>query len=82
MYGSNYLDMLRITSAGLLLLLFAPLHAPRAREATAFFEDFSGPSLDRSKWNVIVTGRTVNDEQQRIRELAQWLDKARGSGGS
>jgi len=64
MYGSNYLDMLRITSAGLLLLLFAPLHAPRAREATAFFEDFSGPSLDRSKWNVIVTGRTVNDEQQ------------------
>src|SRR5262245_2271298 len=29
-----------------------------------FLDDFSGPELDRSKWNVIVTGRTVNNEQQ------------------
>jgi beta-glucanase (GH16 family) len=29
-----------------------------------FFDDFAGPTLDRSKWNVIVTGRTVNNEQQ------------------
>ena len=29
-----------------------------------FFDDFSGGQLDRSKWNVIVTGRTVNNEQQ------------------
>lgn len=29
-----------------------------------FFDDFSGASLDRSKWNVIVTGFTVNNEQQ------------------
>ncbi len=29
-----------------------------------FFDDFSGPELDRTKWNVIVTGRTVNNEQQ------------------
>jgi beta-glucanase (GH16 family) len=29
-----------------------------------FFEDFSGPGIDRSRWNVIVTGRTVNNEQQ------------------
>lgn len=31
---------------------------------TVFFEDFNGPALDRSKWNVEVTGNTVNDEQQ------------------
>lgn len=29
-----------------------------------FFDDFSGNSLDRSKWNVRVTGNTVNNEQQ------------------
>jgi beta-glucanase (GH16 family) len=29
-----------------------------------FFDDFSGTSLDRSKWNVRVTGSTVNNEQQ------------------
>lgn len=31
---------------------------------TIFFDDFSARELDRSKWNVIVTGTTVNDEQQ------------------
>ena len=31
---------------------------------TVFFEDFNGNTLDRSKWNVEVTGETVNDEQQ------------------
>jgi beta-glucanase (GH16 family) len=29
-----------------------------------FFDDFSGPSLDRARWNVVVTGETVNNEQQ------------------
>lgn len=31
---------------------------------TVFFEDFNKPTLDRSKWNVEITGHTVNDEQQ------------------
>ena len=31
---------------------------------TLFFEDFNSSSLDRGKWNVEVTGQTVNDEQQ------------------
>jgi beta-glucanase (GH16 family) len=35
-----------------------------ASQATVFFEDFAGPELDRSRWNVEVTGRTVNNEQQ------------------
>src|SRR5262245_39445294 len=57
--------MMRTAAVGLLFLSFlstAPSSAPPA--AATFFEDFSGPALDRSKWNVIVTGRTVNDEQQ------------------
>ncbi|MCW3088520.1 MAG: glcA 1 [Sediminibacterium sp.] len=29
-----------------------------------FFDDFSGSSLDRAKWNVRITGNTVNNEQQ------------------
>src|SRR5580704_13457803 len=31
---------------------------------TVFFEDFNGPKLDRSKWNVEITGHTNNNEQQ------------------
>jgi hypothetical protein len=31
---------------------------------TIFADEFSGQTLDRAKWNVIVTGETVNDEQQ------------------
>jgi hypothetical protein len=29
-----------------------------------FFDDFSGKELDRTKWNVRITGGTVNNEQQ------------------
>lgn len=29
-----------------------------------YFDEFSANALDRSKWNVIVTGRVYNDEQQ------------------
>lgn len=29
-----------------------------------FFDDFSGTTLDKTKWNVRVTGGTVNNEQQ------------------
>lgn len=34
------------------------------KETIVFFDDFSGTTLDRSKWNVQVTGGTVNNEQQ------------------
>jgi beta-glucanase (GH16 family) len=53
------------------LLLFAwlivalTLSLPaRQGDPNLFFDDFSGKDLDRSHWNVIVTGRTVNNEQQ------------------
>jgi beta-glucanase (GH16 family) len=44
-----------------LALLALMLPAP---PRTIFFDDFSGYELDRFHWNVIVTGRTVNNEQQ------------------
>src|SRR4051812_44238130 len=47
-------------AVALLFLSAKPmLPAPRL-----FADEFSGHELDRSKWNVIVTGRTVNEEQQ------------------
>lgn len=45
-------------------LLIAKTNAQQHKADTVFFEDFNEPSLDRSMWNVEVTGNTVNDEQQ------------------
>ena len=36
----------------------------QAADGAVFFDDFAAPVLDRDAWNVIVTGRTVNNEQQ------------------
>lgn len=46
----------------LLALIAAAPASPRPR--VVFADDFDGRALDRQHWNVIVTGRTVNDEQQ------------------
>jgi beta-glucanase (GH16 family) len=43
-----------------------------------FSEDFSEPELDRSKWGVIVTGRTVNNEQQAYVDSKDVLYIAKG----
>jgi beta-glucanase (GH16 family) len=52
----------------LLLLALLPLLAARgqapAQSRQIFFDDFSGPALDTTHWNVVVTGQTVNNEQQ------------------
>jgi beta-glucanase (GH16 family) len=45
------------------LVLLGPVRADE-RAVTDFREEFAGPQLDRTRWNVIVTGRTVNNEQQ------------------
>ena len=58
--------------AALCLLPFAtaaanPAPQPAAPKKQVFFDDFSGSELDRSKWQVEVTGEnfdTVNQEQQ------------------
>jgi beta-glucanase (GH16 family) len=48
-----------------LSLLTLTLPLPAGSAARIVFEDeFSGSELDRAHWNVIVTGRTVNNEQQ------------------
>ncbi|OLY94691.1 glycoside hydrolase family 16 protein [Cnuella takakiae] len=46
--------------------------------ATIFFDDFSGASLDRSKWNVVVTGGVVNNEQQAYVDSSLTLYIAKG----
>jgi beta-glucanase (GH16 family) len=38
--------------------------AGQPAERTIFADEFSGSELNRAHWNVIVTGRTVNNEQQ------------------
>ena len=43
-----------------------------------FFDDFSSGQLDRSKWNVIVTGRTVNNEQQAYVDSTETIRVVRG----
>ncbi len=44
-----------------------------ATPAVLFLDEFSGRTLDRSMWNVIVTGETVNDEQQAYVDSAETL---------
>jgi beta-glucanase (GH16 family) len=44
--------------------------AAAAKEEVIFFDDFSSPVLDRSKWNVQVSGAVVN------RELQAYVDSA------
>ncbi|MCC7008164.1 MAG: glycoside hydrolase family 16 protein [Acidobacteria bacterium] len=46
------------------LVLSAAGAARQPAPSVLFFDDFAGSALDRSKWNVIVSGRTVNNEQQ------------------
>jgi beta-glucanase (GH16 family) len=43
-----------------------------------FFDDFSGTGLDRTKWNVIVTGFHVNNEQQAYVDSANTIYIAHG----
>lgn len=47
------------------VLAIAPIRQTLApKPALLFFDDFSTGQLDRSKWTVIITGSTVNNEQQ------------------
>jgi len=47
-----------------LLLVSSVSIAQQTKKDTLFFEDFNGHMLNRSKWNVEITGNTVNQEQQ------------------
>jgi len=56
--------------------------ASPARQAPAadviFFDDFAASEIDRTKWSVIVTGRTVNNEQQAYVDSPEVLRTSRG----
>ncbi|MDN3547212.1 glycoside hydrolase family 16 protein [Mucilaginibacter aquaedulcis] len=51
----------------------------RPKTDTLFFEDFNEQTLDRSKWNVEITGNTVNDEQQAYVDSAATIYMVKGS---
>jgi len=86
--SSFVFSCLRSASAACLLLIAFPAGVPSAAQPSIiFFDDFSG-TLDRSKWNVIVTGTggfdTVNDEQQAYvdsRDTLAVVDRAEGAQG-
>ena len=48
-------------------------------EKVIFFDDFSGTSLDRSKWNVFLTGYVFNNEQQAYIDSSSTLSIVHGS---
>jgi len=57
--------LVAVIAVWVLSLATLPGHqAPVSPPASILFDDFSTGQLDRSKWNLIVTGRTVNNEQQ------------------
>lgn len=43
-----------------------------------FFDDFSGPALDRSKWNIVTTGQVANNEQQAYTDSAATIYTVQG----
>ncbi|MDQ6814573.1 MAG: glycoside hydrolase family 16 protein [Bacteroidota bacterium] len=49
-----------------------------SQKQTIFFDDFSGSSLDRSKWNVLITGQVFNNEQQAYVDSAATVYIAHG----
>jgi beta-glucanase (GH16 family) len=61
----------------LLALIAAVPAAPRPR--TIFADDFDGRELDRHHWNVVVTGRTVNNEQQAYVDSEEVLSVSGGA---
>jgi beta-glucanase (GH16 family) len=66
--------------AGLVaVLLGRPLNAVPQAPATTFFEDFGEAALNRAVWNVIVTGSTVNNEQQAYVDSAETISLVKGA---
>ena len=71
--------LVTLIAVWLLSLAAIPRHqSPAAAAGPIFFDDFSTGQLDRSKWNVIVTGRTVNNEQQAYVDSADTISVGSG----
>src|ERR1700712_4768134 len=81
--GRTNEDLMR-TSQLFLLLATIPACAPHRVQSdnsdrVVFFDDFAGPTLDRSKWNVEVRGAAFNDEQQAYVDSAPTVFIAHGN---
>jgi beta-glucanase (GH16 family) len=70
----------------LCIALFAAVHCSPVKSSTAgnkeeiiFFDDFSGTALDRSKWNVQVSGNVVNRELQAYVDSANTISFVQGA---
>ncbi|MES2277731.1 MAG: glycoside hydrolase family 16 protein [Bacteroidota bacterium] len=64
----------------LLALLFLSATAfAQSRPDTIFYESFNSKTINRSKWNVEVTGRTVNNEQQAYVDSSNVLTQMDGA---
>jgi beta-glucanase (GH16 family) len=63
------------------LSFFSMVKAQQAapKTDTVFFEDFNEQTLDRTKWNVEITGHTVNQEQQAYVDSATTLSLVKGA---
>lgn len=55
-----------------------PTSHHRANSEVLFFDDFDGEELDRSKWNVHITGAVYNQEQQAYVDSPEALYLTRG----
>ena len=66
-----------LLALSLLGFVLPPPQQPAAR--TIFADEFSGSELNRAHWNVIVTGRTVNNEQQAYVDSPEVLSIADGA---
>ena len=59
--------------ASLAIVSSAQAQQAQPKKDTVFFEDFNEKTLDRSKWNVEITGTTNNNEQQAYVDSASTL---------
>jgi beta-glucanase (GH16 family) len=57
----------------------SPPGVPPTGGTTVFADEFNGQTLDRSRWNINVTGPTYNDEQQAYVDSPETLYIASGS---
>jgi beta-glucanase (GH16 family) len=72
---------LAVTLCGTIATLsLSAVQTQEARSAGGFFEDFDAATLNRSVWNVIVTGRTVNNEQQAYVDSSETVRLVNGAG--
>ncbi|BAU55870.1 glycoside hydrolase family 16 protein [Mucilaginibacter gotjawali] len=74
------MKILRLTAIACVLIFnIAKAQQSNTKTDTVFFEDFNENTLDRTKWNVEITGNTVNEEQQAYVDSASTLSLVKGA---